>query len=330
VARVRFPAGVSAAHRTDLLEETAGTPLPVRDGAVDVEVAPFGTVTLTARVETAASVPDNDHRPAEPVQPVYARYWLHGKGPAPAGNVPVAVHFNPARVSLDGQAPGRVRLSVACGPEPASGEAELVIPAALAAEIGDAPVLPGTRLSYDLPGGGFATWDVAVRAADGAADGRYFLGARITDGLGRVLEDTALVTVGEPTGPSGDLPPEELFFRLQTDVQALNTEAGLEVLTPELRLAPGEAGELTARVTSGLASELRGEAQLISPIGTWETAGPWTQPVRVSPGGATTLGFTVRVPATAVPGWQSWLLVKLMYFGRVRYSHAVPLVVSEG
>jgi hypothetical protein len=31
------------------------------------------------------------------------------------------------------------------------------------------------------------------------------------------------------------------------------------------------------------------------------------------------------VPATAAPGWESWLLVKLMYFGRVRYSEAVPL-----
>jgi hypothetical protein len=33
------------------------------------------------------------------------------------------------------------------------------------------------------------------------------------------------------------------------------------------------------------------------------------------------------VPATAEPGWQSWLLVKLMYFGRVRYSKAIPLTV---
>jgi len=328
VASVRFATAISSARLTDLLEESAGTPLSVRDGAVDVEVAPFGTVTLTAAVQTAASVREDNLQPPEPVQPVYARYWLHGTGPAPAGNVPVAVHFNPTRVTLDGQAPGRARLSVACGPRPASGEAELIIPDALAAEIGDAPVLPGTRLRYDLPDGAFATWDVAIRAADGAADGRYFLGARITDGTGQVLEDTVLVTVGEPGGPSADLPPEELFFRLQSDVQALSAEADLKVLTPELRLAPGEAGQLAARVTSSLGSELRGEAQLISPFGSWEAAGPRTQPVVVRPGGTATVGFGVRVPATAPPGWQSWLLVKLMYFGRVRYSHAVPLIVS--
>jgi hypothetical protein len=299
----------------------------VRDGAVDVAVAPFGTVTLTATVQAAASVPENAGLP-EPVQPVYARYWLHGTGPAPAGNVPVAVHFNPTRVTLDGQAPKRARLSVACGPWPASGEAELIIPDALAAEIGDAPVLPGTRLRYDLADGGFATWDMAVRPADDAAAGRYFLGARITDGTGQVLEDTVLVTIGEPGGPSADLPPEELFFRLQSDVQALSAEAGLEVLTPELLLAPGEAGELVARVTSSLGSELHGAAQLISPFGSWEAAGPRAQPVVVRPGGAATVGFGVRVPATATPGWQSWLIVKLVYFGRVRYSHAVPIIVG--
>jgi hypothetical protein len=38
--------------------------------------------------------------------------------------------------------------------------------------------------------------------------------------------------------------------------------------------------------------------------------------------------FAVTVPATAAPGWESWLLVKLMYFGRVRYSAAVPLTVT--
>ena len=26
-----------------------------------------------------------------------------------------------------------------------------------------------------------------------------------------------------------------------------------------------------------------------------------------------------------MPGWESWLLVKLMYFGRARYTEAVPL-----
>jgi hypothetical protein len=95
-----------------------------------------------------------------------------------------------------------------------------------------------------------------------------------------------------------------------------------------VRLAPGESGELVVRIASHLASQLRGEAQLVSPVGTWQATGPWTQPVTVPPGGDATVRFAVTVPATAAPGWESWLLVKLMYFGRVRYSESVRLIVS--
>ena len=142
------------------------------------------------------------------------------------------------------------------------------------------------------------------------------------------LAVAALVTVGEPGGPDASLPPEELFFRLQSDVQALADEVDLEILTPEVRLAPGESGELAVRVASRLAAPLRGELQLISPIGSWQATGPWTQAVDVPPGEAATRSFAVTIPATATAGWESWLLVKLMYFGRVRYSQAVGLAVS--
>ena len=148
------------------------------------------------------------------------------------------------------------------------------MPGELTAEIDGAPAggsPDGSALPYDLPANGFASWDVAARAAAGTTGGRYFVTARITDRLGQVLEDTALVTVGEAGGPDASLEPEELFFRLQSDVMALAGEADLELLTPELRLTPGEAGELTVRVASHLGSQLRGEVQLVSPVGTWPT-----------------------------------------------------------
>jgi len=259
---------------------------------------------------------------------------------APAGNVPVAVHFSPTRVTLDGDDPGSgsagdrtgtgLTLTVGCGPAGGSGEVELIVPAGLTAAVtgpgGGAPA--GEPLRYDLGPNEFASWDVAVSALPGAAGGRYFLTARISDGLGQLLEDAALVTIGEAGGPDPDLEPEVLFTRLQSDVMALAGEAGLELGSTALRLAPGDSGELAVRVTSRLASELRGEVQLVSPVGTWQAAAPWTQGVIVSPGGEATVRFTVAVPATAVPGWESWLLVKLMYFGRVRYSAAVPLTVG--
>jgi alpha-mannosidase len=353
LARLRLAAGIEAAWRSDLLEERHGEQLPVSygtagvrtltvsDGTAFVPMQPFETATLRVRLADGpagggpaggpaglASAAGGGGSLPEPVQPVYTRYWLHGKGPAPAGNVPVAVHFGPTRVTLGGAAPDGppLTLTVACGPVAAAGQVELVVPSGLSVAVaGGGAVAP---LRYDLEPNGFAAWDVTVSAAPGTPGGRYFLTARITDGFGQLLEDTALVTVGEPGGPDPGLPPEELFFRLQSDVTALVEEAGLEVLTPAVRLAPGESGELSVRVSSRLASQLRGEAQLVSPVGTWEASGPWTQPVLVGPGGEATVRFAVTVPATAEPGWQSWLLVKLMYFGRVRYSEAVPLTVT--
>src|SRR4029077_12956205 len=73
---------------------------------------------------------------AEPAQPVFTRYWLHGKGPAPAGNFPVAVHLSPERVTLNAPgdadtAAGRC-LTVACGPRPVAGEITMDVPPGLA------------------------------------------------------------------------------------------------------------------------------------------------------------------------------------------------------
>jgi hypothetical protein len=34
------------------------------------------------------------------------------------------------------------------------------------------------------------------------------------------------------------------------------------------------------------------------------------------------------IPASARPGTRWWALVKVMYFGRVRYSAAVPVTVT--
>jgi hypothetical protein len=352
-ARLRLAAGIEAAWRSDLLEERYGADLPGQDGtgtaaALEVDggtayvpLQPFETATLRVRLAEGGPAAGADGRaePApfaeltqlpEPAQPVFTRYWLHGKGPAPAGNVPVAVHFSPTRVTLGADTAGdgtRLALTVACGPSGGSGQVELVVPDGLAAEV-TGPAGAGAPLRYDLAPNEFASWDVAVSAPPGTAGGRYFLTARITDGLGQVLEDVALVTIGEPGGPDPDLEPEVLFSRLHSDVTALAGEADLELVTPALRLAPGESGELAVRVASHLASQLRGEVQLVSPVGTWQATGPWTQPVTVAPGGEVTVRFTVTVPATAAPGWESWLLVKLMYFGRVRYSDSVPLTVA--
>jgi hypothetical protein len=246
------------------------------------------------------------------------------------------VHLSPARVTLPGTAgagdPAVVRLTVACGPEPAAGVVDLDVPPGLAV-VADGP------LRYDLPGLGHAHWDLAVGGTAGAAPGHYFLAARIRDELGQILEDAAAVWLGGPPGPGAGQPPDvqppdalprdALLAALEADLRAVAAELEVSVLTPEVRVRPGGAGELAVRVASRAASPVRGEAQLISPFGSWRAVHPWTRGFSVSPGKAVTLRYHVRVPITARRGTQWWTMVKVMYFGRLRYTSSVPVLICE-
>ena len=322
-ARVRLAQPVSAAWLTDLLEETDGAALPVVDGVVIVDMPAFDTVTLVLR--TGSRGPgDGGLAVVEPVQPVYARYWLHGKGPAPAGNLPVAVHFSPTRVALaEAGEVGLLTLTVGCGPEPASGTVELVLPDGIT-------VTTEPDLRYELAPGGYAAWDLIVRAAPPTGPGRYFAAARIRDEHGHVIEDTAMVAVGERRWPDPALPPEEALEVMQADFIAAAAEMKLAVLTPELRLTPGSRDEVRISVSTQLPSEAHGEAQLVSPFGIWDLVSPPAQGFSVTAREPAVLRFGVTVPATARPGTRSWTLAKVMYFGRVRYSQAIPINIVAG
>ncbi len=167
-----------------------------------------------------------------------------------------------------------------------------------------------------------------VRACPGTRPGRYVVAAQISDDLGQVIEDAAVVHAGGPGEPDLYLPLDDVLRLVEAGTAATAAELGLATLTPALRLAPGGTGSLAVELSSGLASQMRGEAQLVSPFGSWEAVGPWTQGFQISPGGRATVSFPVRVPAAARPGTQWWALVKVMYFGRVRYSEAVPVTVT--
>jgi alpha-mannosidase len=328
-ARVRLAGGVSTAWLTDLLETADGAPLRVEDGAAVVDLTPFGTVSAVLAVPSPTPSPSPSPvsvtEPAgtlEPVQPVYARYWLHGKGPAPAGNLPVAVHLSPARIALNEDTPAEtVRLTVACGPAGTSGEVVLVVPEELQADLDGGPP------RYELDAGGHAAWQVTVRAKPGASAGRYFLAARITDAAGQRIEETAMVAIGEKRWPARDIDAEDAMERMLADYAAGAGEVELTMETADVELRPGATGELVVAVTSHLASELRGEVQLVSPFGTWEILGPGAQAVVLGPSQTTRLRFAVSVPATARPGAHWWALVKLMYYGRVWYSQSIPIII---
>ena len=195
-AQVSLRHGITAAQVTDLTERGGGPAVEVAEGRALVAVPPAGLVTIAAMTPEAPA-----HQPlpvispevarqtginqapaepfpvksggepaapppgAEPVQPVFSRYWLHGKGPAPAGNLPVAVHLSPDQVTLnapDGaDSPGGLGLTVACGPGPVAGEVTLEVPPVLAITGPDGtPAGPfelltrRTRLCPLGPGGG--------------------------------------------------------------------------------------------------------------------------------------------------------------------------------
>jgi alpha-mannosidase len=364
-ARVRLFTAPGTARLASLLEDADGPALPLVDGAAEAAVPAAGTVTLTlsgfrawpggsgpAGNEPAGSGPAGggpaQHRPVgstpprpggappEPAQPVFSRYWLHGKGPAPAGNLPVAVHLSPGRVALApapwpvsaDSAPGEVpadnaplRLTVATGPEPASGLVALDVPPGLVVE-------PAGPLRYELAGGGFACWDLTARVLPGTPPGRYYVAARILDDLGQSLEDAALVTVGEPAAPPLDLPLDELLPLLEADGQAAEAEIGLRLLPAAMAIGTGRAGELSVQVTNRTGAPIRGECQLISPLGTWQLLEPWTRGFAAQPGELVTLCYSVRLPASARPGSHWWALAKVMYFGRIAYSECARIEVG--
>jgi uncharacterized membrane protein len=216
----------------------------------------------------------------------------------------------------------RLRLTVACGAQAAAGTIALVGPAQLQLE-------PSGPLSFDLPARGYTCWDLAVRAAPGADPGRYFVAAQLQDRDGQVTEDAVLVTVGLPAPPALDLPFDELVPLYLADQQATAAEVQVTLLTREVTVAPGGQGEIAVAVANSTAAQIRGEAQLVSPFGSWTAMRQWDRGFRVEPGESLTLRFPVRVPPAARPGQRWWGLVKVAYFGRLRYSEAAALIIGD-
>jgi alpha-mannosidase len=337
-AAVTLFTGVTAARSTGPCEEAGGSPLPVRDGAARAGLLPAGTVTMVltpasqpgpgGEAARAAAPPAAEPAPSalEPAQPVFTRYWLHGKGPAPAGNLPVAVHLSPARSSLspESTAAADLCLTVGCGPVPASGVVHL--------DAGDPSGLlaaePSGPLRYKLEAGDYARWQIRVRALPGAPAGRHFVTARIAGDGGQVFEDAVLVTVGEPAAPALDLPLDELFPLYLADQQRTADELALTLLSSGLQVRPGGHAEIGVLLRNTTRSQIRGEAQLVSPFGSWAEARPWSRGFTAEPGNGVTLGFTVTVPATARLGQHWWALVKVAYFGRVRYSEPAAVTIT--
>jgi alpha-mannosidase len=308
--------GTESSDITELSREPVGEPVRVDGDDVVVSLRPAEILTLGARAALRSRA---SARHVEPAQPVFTRYWLHNKGPAPVGYLPVAVHVHPGAVRLSHPADGAVvRVTVACTALPATGLVELDVPDGVV-------VTPAEPLRYDLASGEHVDFELRLNPRAGAAPGICFLAARIRDELGQILEDAVAVTL-EP-GPGSLLSTAH--------GPAFDEVLSVALDAVDLRLSPGGQAILGVRLTNRASSEVRGEAQLLSPFGTWGAlpgdvlADPWTRGFAVPAGESRQLGYRVRAPGDARPGAQWWAAVKVSAFGRVHYTLVVPIDITD-
>ena len=362
-ARIRTPWPASDLAITTAMEESS-TPLDA--AGVEVPLRPFEIATIHAKLHAPAELrrDGGDLAPrSEPAQPVFSDYWLHNKGAAPVGYQQVTVQIKPSLLS--GAGPFVVPVVVASErtDEPVTGSVTFDAPDGW-------QVAPATR-AYRLEPGSYLAFDATITPHAGADAGRYFVAARIADDAGQTHEDVVRVDL-RPAGArdagngrnggdgataadaiaASEERSRQLWIAVGRALKPIGLEApsaapsdgsdgeslsagelDVEIVTRDVALIAGESGRIEVRLRNRAASEIRGEAQVISPHETWPAITPWTQGFAVGGGGEATVTFDVtptfdvRPPFDARSGaW--WALVKVMYFGRLAYSESVPIEVA--
>ncbi|MFJ2191329.1 NEW3 domain-containing protein [Kitasatospora sp. NPDC087861] len=259
---------------------------------------------------------------AEPAQPVHARYWLHNRGPAPLGYLPVSVGASPGLLRTDGEA---VELSVALSSQlrdaAVEGTGVVLPPEGWTASLGSRP--------FRLEAGGHLRFPVTLTPPAEAPPGLYFAAVRITHD-GQEIEDVVTIAVGELPGllPVPGDAPEDWTAAQGTKAEA-GRDTGLSVTVSDetLRLTPGDRTTLTLTLTNRTRGEIRGELQLVSPWGTWEAIADPVRGFTVLAESSTTVDFEIAAPESTDPG-AYWALAKVMWFGRCQYAPTVALEVE--
>ena len=246
---------------------------------------------------------------AETAQPLYARYWLHNRGPAPLGGLPAVAHLHPALVSAEPGSEAVVRLTAAsdCADSTLDGTVTLVCPDGWSATPAELPLT--------LCGGEHREADVVVsvpaRAARGCIRSGPSSASPGTSSRRRGGRSSRTCAWWPSVGRAVDL-------------------GGLLYLVDdpaEIALAAGDAATLTVTVGTRARADLALEAHLISPWGTWEWIGPAAVGAVLPAGGTVDLSFDVAPPAWLDPGrW--WALIRVGCAGRLVYSPAVQVTVT--
>ncbi|WP_445166890.1 NEW3 domain-containing protein [Mycolicibacterium sp. Dal123E01] len=292
---------VSAVVSADLLENARGT------GESPLRLHGYQIATLLARLDVHA-VLDADRAAiapeAENAQPLYARYWLHNRGPAPLGGLPAVAHLHPETITAEPDDRVRLRLTAAsdCSDATLVGEVRLRGPRGWTVD----PV----ALPFELPAGHHREAEIVVSVPPGASPGHYPIRALLTvagdvpAAWRQPVEDVCIVSVGTP---------DEQLVRLVTEPS-------------EVVVAAGERARLVATVGSAAHADLALEAHVISPWGTWNWIGPAACGAVVGAGSTVEVAFDIAPPRWVKPGlW--WALIRIGCAGRLLYTPAVAVTV---
>ncbi|WLW51490.1 NEW3 domain-containing protein [Streptomyces sp. YU58] len=295
-AHLRGPGAWTEGARADVLERP-GDPLVADDeGALDVGLTGFEVATVLA----TPSGPDGDPGPGvaahEPAQPVHTRYWLHNSGPAPRGNMPVAVYLSPTALTVSGPVTATVRVGSELTDAPVSGTVTFEVPDGWSAEPAELP--------YALGPGGFTLTEVTVTPPPAPEPGRHWLAARLTY-AGQTFEDVVALDV--PDGHTGPT----LVTRLGADRVTVRT---------------GERTRVPVTLRNPTRGPVSGQLWAVSSWGTWAGVSPGLQGFTV-PGGEER-EYAIEVDGSAVPPGSYWLMAKVAWHGAVAYTEAVELEVT--
>ncbi|WP_037671754.1 NEW3 domain-containing protein [Streptomyces griseus] len=295
--RLRGPHGWTDGARSDVLERP-GEPLSPRgDGGLDVQLTGFEVATILATPDAPAAAGSAPGVAAhEPAQPVATRYWLHNSGPAPRGNLPVAVYLSPSALTASGPVTATVRVGSELTDAPVSGAVRLEAPPGWSVEPAELP--------YALGPGGFTLGEVTVVPPPDAVPGRHWLTARLAYG-GQTYEDVVALDVpGEPPGPS------------------LVCGLGVERVT----VRRGERARVPVSLRNPTRGPVNGTLWAVSSWGTWAGVAPGCQGFTVAAGEQAECA--IEVEGAAVPPGTYWLMAKFAWHGCVAYTEAVALEVT--
>ncbi|MEE6135285.1 NEW3 domain-containing protein [Mycobacterium sp. 050128] len=293
---------VGSLQLADLLETPHG-----RQRSIQLHGYQVATVLARLKIPKAFDEPAALAPEAENAQPLYARYWLHNRGPAPLGGLPAVAHLHPQRATAEPGDELTLRLTAAsdCTDTELHGVVALACPDGWSATPAELPLRLGSGEHREA--------DVVLTIPAAAAPGQYPIRAQLRiagDNLPaawhQTVEDVSIVEIG------ADQDTELVYLVDGPD---------------EITMRAGQTTRLAVTIGSHAAADLSAEAHLISPWGTWEWIGPASVGALLPARRTVEFGFDVSPPAWLEPG-QWWALIRVGCAGRLVYSPAVQVTVT--